>query len=154
MQWTHGDAYEDGTPLKHSLDRALELADVAGDRQLRGAALTILGRSSLLSTDPRRSAKALEEAIGLTEANDFIGTSLTADTLAMAYGSLGEFDKADVALRRAHELALRSGDPTAAVDADVASSSVAIERGNLEAAMTLPAAVACGQMPSEQWPAP
>ena len=134
MQWTLGSAYEEGTPFKRSLDRALELARQTDDRQLRGAALTILGRSSLMSTDPRGSARALEEAIGLTEGNDFIGTSLTADSLAMAYSSLGEWDKADAAVQRAHELAVRSGDPTAAVDADLGKSNVEIERGNFAAA--------------------
>ena len=79
----------------------------------------------------------LEEAIALTEGNDFIGTSLTADSLASAYASLGEWDKADAALQRAHELAVRSGDPTAAVDADLARSNVEIERGNFEAAIVL-----------------
>jgi tetratricopeptide (TPR) repeat protein len=55
----------------------------------------------------------------------------------MAYSALGEWDKAEAALGRAHELALRSGDPVAAVDADLASSASASERGDLEEAVRL-----------------
>ena len=89
MQRQSGDRYEEGTKFQRSLDRTLELARVTGDRQLRGMALTILGRSSLLSTDPRRSAVALEEAVALTQGTDFIGTSGAAGSLAVAYSALG-----------------------------------------------------------------
>jgi len=63
---------------------------LSGDEQLRGMALTILGRSSVMSTDPRRSTEVLEEAIGITQFRDPIGSSLAADSLAMAYATLGE----------------------------------------------------------------
>ena len=137
IQWQRGDAYVDGTDMKQSLDRALALASSVDDREIQGMALTILGRSTLLSSDPRRSAEALERAIALTEGHDFIGTSLAADTLGVAYGKLGQFDKADHAIRRAHELAQRSGDPTAMLDADLSASAIEAERGNLQASVEL-----------------
>lgn len=137
MRWQLGDAYLEGTELKQSLDRAIALSRSVGDLESQGMALTILGRSSLMSSDPRRSAEALEEAIALTEGHDFIGTSLAADTLGMVYSKLGRFDEADASIRRAYELAQRSGDPTAMVDADLGASAIEAERGNLEAAVDL-----------------
>lgn len=124
------------TELGETIERGLAIADAQGDRNLRGNLLTVLG-SSLKSHQPRRAIEVLEEAITLTSDADFIGSSLTADTLATTYASLGEWDKAEEALERARALAQRSGDPKAMTDADIAASGVALERGDLARAVEL-----------------
>jgi tetratricopeptide (TPR) repeat protein len=137
MLWQRGDVYEEGTDFHRALNQALDTAHATGDEQLRGMALTILGRSSVFGSDPQRSIRVLEEAIEITQSRDPIGSSLAADSLAMAYATLGDFDKADTASERSYELARRSGDPIAIVDAQLARSQVEAERGNLEEALRL-----------------
>lgn len=132
-----GVPYEPGSPFATAIDRTLAVAEATGNRQLRGTALSVLGRSSLMSRDPRRSTELLEEALTLTSAADFIGSSLAADSLAMMYAGLGEFDRADEAVERSRELALRSGDPKALIDSNIAASAVNLERGNFPAAIRL-----------------
>jgi tetratricopeptide (TPR) repeat protein len=90
-----------------------------------------------LSTNPRLATEVLEEAIEITQSRDPIGSSLAADSLAMAYAILGEFSKADKAVARSYALAERSGDPIAMIDAQIAQSQVEAERGNLEEAVRL-----------------
>jgi ATP/maltotriose-dependent transcriptional regulator MalT len=95
-----------------------------------------VGRA-LFSSDPRAATTALEEAIDLTAANDPIGSSLAADSLAHAYAMLGEFDRADRAIQRAEELAIRSGDPKALIDTQLFRSQILVERGEYDEAAAL-----------------
>lgn len=136
MHFQSGEQFEPGTSFHRKLTQALETAERTHDGQLRGMALTILGRA-LLSNDPGRTADALEEAIELTAANDPIGSSLAADTLAHAYAILGEFDRAEVAIGRAEELAVRSGDPKALIDAQLFKSQILAERGDYDESAAL-----------------
>jgi tetratricopeptide (TPR) repeat protein len=136
MHFSSGDRFEPGTPFHTKLTQALETADREGDGELRGMALTILCRA-VFSNDPRAAAAALEEAIGLTAANDPIGSSLAADSLAHAYAMLGEFDRSDRAIQRAEELAIRSGDPKALIDSQLFRSQILAERGEYDAAVEL-----------------
>jgi tetratricopeptide (TPR) repeat protein len=136
MHFQSGERFEPGTSFHRKLTEALETAARTHDGQLRGMALTMVGRS-LLSVDPRRSAEALEEAISLTAANDPIGSSLAADSLAMAYAVLGDFARADEANDRAADLARRSGDPKAVIDAQLFRSQVLAERGAYDEAIVL-----------------
>lgn len=125
-----------GEELQITVDRGLALARALGDRNLEGNFLTVLG-TGLRTTQPRRAAEVLEQAITMTSDADFIGSSLTADSLATTYASLGEWDKAEGAIAMARVLAERSGDPKAITDADIAASGVELERGNLERAIEL-----------------
>lgn len=136
MHFQSGERFEPGTSFHRKLSQALETAGRTNDGQLRGMALTIMGRA-VLSHDPRRSAEVFEEAIRLTSANDPIGSSLAADSLALAYATLGEFERAEDAGRRAEELARRSGDPKALIDAQLFRSQVLVERGEYDEAVRL-----------------
>jgi tetratricopeptide (TPR) repeat protein len=125
-----------GTELQVTVDRGLAIARALGDRNLEGNFLTVLG-TSLKSHDPRRAIEVLEQAITLTSDADFIGSSLTADSLAMTYATLGDWEKADQWIAHARALAERSGDPKAVTDADISASGVELERGNLQRAIEL-----------------
>lgn len=122
--------------LGRTIDRGLEIADAIGNRNLRGNLLTVLG-TSLKAQDPQRAIEVLEEALGITSNTDFIGSSLTADTLVQIYASLGDWERADNALARARVLAERSGDPKAVIDANITASSLELERGNFAAAIQI-----------------
>lgn len=125
-----------GPDLERTIARGLEIAEATGDRHLRGSLLNALG-TSLKNHDPRQAIEVLEEALTLTSDADFIGSSLTADTLATTYASLGDWERADEAIARSRALAERSGDPKAMIDANISASAVQLERGNLEAAVKL-----------------
>lgn len=125
-----------GSDLTETIERGLAIAEATGNQQLRGNLLTVLG-TSLKTSDPRRAIEVLEEALSLTSDADFIGSSLTADTLAGTYASLGEWARAEDALVRSRALAERSGDPKAVIDANITASGIELERGNLAAAIEL-----------------
>jgi tetratricopeptide (TPR) repeat protein len=84
---------------------------------------------------------ALEKAIPLMEGRrDFIGAAFSRGWLAIGYATLGEFDKAESAVRRATELAA-GGDLIAQLDAQIAEAMVRAMRGDLDGAA--PIASAC-----------
>jgi tetratricopeptide (TPR) repeat protein len=82
--------------------------------------------------------KALEESVPLLEERaDSIGAAFARGALAMGYATLGEFEKADAAARRATELADERGDLIAQLDALIAESWVRSLHGDLETAVPL-----------------
>jgi tetratricopeptide (TPR) repeat protein len=137
IHWMMGDLYEPGSVIKQRFDRALEIADQTGDADLRGFALAIIGRSSLMTRDPQRAAEVLTESLELTKGSNFIGSSMAANTLAMVYSFVGDFERADKAVEEAVALAEQSGDPVAMTDATIAASMVETERGDLDRALEM-----------------
>jgi tetratricopeptide (TPR) repeat protein len=127
--------------LKHSLDRVNELGAQLDDPSLRALPLALVGTSQALMGPIRDGLRALEEAVPLLESRqDFIAAAFARGALAIGYGNLGEFDKAEQAARNAVELAA-NGDLIAQLDAAIAESMVRSARGQLDDAV--PLAKAC-----------
>lgn len=123
--------------VKRSLDRVTEIGEAIGDPSLRAMPLALTGLMKVFSGPIREGVASLEEAVPLMERRqDFIGASFARGSLAIGYAQLGEFDKAEAAIRNANELAA-SGDLIAQLDAQIAESMLRAARGDLERAVPL-----------------
>lgn len=135
-----GDAATD-PEVKHSLDRVAEIGEALHDPSLRALQLAVVGLTQVFTGPIRDGVTALEEAVPLLEQRqDFIGAAFARGALAIGYANLGEFDKAEKAVRYAADLAA-GGDVIAQLDAQIAESMVRAARGQLDEA--IPIAQAC-----------
>jgi tetratricopeptide (TPR) repeat protein len=127
--------------VKRSLERVGEIGRQLKDPSLRAMPLALSGLMQVMTGPIREGVAALEDAVPVLEArHDLIGASFARGALAMGYAELGEFDKAEEAIRYAKELA-KSGDMIAQLDADIDESIVRSIRGQLDEAA--PLALAC-----------
>jgi tetratricopeptide (TPR) repeat protein len=127
--------------VKRSLDRITEIGEVLHDPSLRAMPLALVGLSQVFGGPIRDGVRKLEEAVPLLERReDFIGAAFARGALAIGYGTLGQFEAAEEAVRNARELAA-SGDLIAQLDALIAESWVRSLRGQLDEAV--PLAQAC-----------
>jgi tetratricopeptide (TPR) repeat protein len=135
-----GDAATD-PEVKRSLDRVAEIGEALHDPSLRALQLAVVGLTQVFTGPIRDGVTALEEAVPLLEQRqDFIGAAFARGALAIGYANLGEFDKAEKAVRYAADLAA-GGDVIAQLDAQIAESMVRAARGQLDEA--IPIAQAC-----------
>jgi tetratricopeptide (TPR) repeat protein len=123
--------------VKQSLDRMAEIGEQIGDPSLRAMPLALTGLNEVFAGEIRRGVTQLEEAVPLLEGReDSIGASFARGALAIGYAFLGEFDKAEVAVARAREIAAH-GDLIAQLDALIAESLLRSARGQLDEAIPL-----------------
>jgi len=127
--------------VKQALDRVREIGQELGDESLTAIALALTGLNQVFTGPIRDGVHALEQAVPLLQKRqDIIGAAFARGALAMGYAELGEFDKAEEAVRNAIELA-EGGDLIAKLDAQIADSMVKAARGDLESAA--PVALEC-----------
>jgi tetratricopeptide (TPR) repeat protein len=135
-----GDAATDPA-VKRSLDRVTEIGKQLGDTSLLAMPMALSGLMQVFGGPIRHGVEILEQAVPLMEGRkDFIGAAFARGALAIGYGNLGEFDKAEAAVRNANELAA-NGDLIAQLDAQIAESMLRSARGQVDQAM--PLALAC-----------
>jgi tetratricopeptide (TPR) repeat protein len=114
-----------------------EIGEQIGDPSLRAMPLALTGLNEVFAGDIRRGVSQLEEAVPLLEGReDSIGAAFARGALAIGYAFLGEFDKAEVAVARAREIASH-GDLIAQLDALIAESLLRAARGQLDEAIPL-----------------
>ena len=131
----------DSPDIQRSLQRTEELGAQLGDPSLRAIPLAIIGIQQVFNGPVTDGVAALEEAVPLLELGpDSITTAFARGTLAIGLARLGRFSEADQAVSYAVTLAER-GDLIAQLDAQIAASVVASEKGNL--AEAVPLAEAC-----------
>ena len=123
--------------VRRSLDRISEIGDQIGDASLRALPLALVGMNDVFAGSIRNGVETLEEAVPLLEQrHDSIGAAFARGALAIGLARLGEFAKAEEAVRRANEIA-EGGDLIAKLDALIAESLVRSEKGELDAAVPL-----------------
>jgi class 3 adenylate cyclase/tetratricopeptide (TPR) repeat protein len=136
VRHTMGEWYARSPALRASIERAREIGERLEDDTLLGLPLGVMGSAKHSAGRFREAVADLTSAVALLERQERLATaSIFASIAAMASGRLGTFADADTWLARATSLAERSGDPNAALDADLAAGSVATERGHLRDAM-------------------
>lgn len=124
--------------IARSLARIEEIGRETGNPALRVLPLALVGMSQVFAGSVREGVKALEVSVPvLDQGADSIGTAFARGALAMGYATLGEFEAADAAARRATEIANERGDLIAQLDALIAESWVRSLRGDLETAVPL-----------------
>jgi tetratricopeptide (TPR) repeat protein len=139
-----GERVDTSEPLRVSLERVAEVAQELGDPLIAALPKSIIGISQVFSGDLREGIANLEEAAPLlTSKRDFVGASFGLMSLGVGYARLGEFDKADAAVRHAKEVA-EGGDIIARIDTMIGESMVAATKGDLETA--IPIARQCSAM--------
>ncbi len=91
----------------------------------------------MFAGSPRDGVAALEAALPLLDGHwESIGAAFARGGLAIGYGILGEFEKAEAAAKRASEIAA-NGDLIAQLDATLAAGFVKAMKGDLDAAAPL-----------------
>lgn len=133
--------------LKRSLDRVDEIGRELNDPLIAALSKSIVGLYQIFSGRLREGVTTLEEVQPqLALKRDFVGSSFALVALAMGYSKLGEFGKAEEAVRMSRELA-EQGDVVVRVDAMIGESTLHSIRGDLEKAV--PLAMQCTQLAEE-----
>ncbi|CAN5415252.1 adenylate/guanylate cyclase domain-containing protein [soil metagenome] len=123
--------------MKDVIARAREIGQRLGDPEIL-AIPQALHAMVLIGEGRRREALApLQEAIDLLERFVVNEASFYAGRLATTLAELGDFEVAERVVRRARDLAERSGDPRALADADIFQGFVAGLQGRHEEATQL-----------------
>ena len=133
--------------VKRSLDRITQIGIATGEPSIGAMPRALVGISQVFAGPLSDGVAALEEALPLLEgALDSIGAAFARGALAIGYATMGRFDDADAAARRATTIAA-DGDLIAQLDALLAESLVRSMRGDLEGAV--PMASACFERSQE-----
>jgi tetratricopeptide (TPR) repeat protein len=123
--------------VKRSLDRITEVGEASGDPSLIAMPIALVGLRNVFGGDVRMGVAQLEEALPLMVGRqDTVGPAFSRGALAIGYGYLGEFERADAAAAQATALAGKS-DLIAQLDALIAESIVQSIKGDLESAVPL-----------------
>jgi len=137
MRQMEGERVDTSPALKHSLDRITEAATELNDPQIAALPRSIIGLTQVFAGEMREGVAALEEAAPMLEATrDFVGSSFALMSIGVGYARLGEFAKADAAVEHAKKVA-EGGDIIARLDTLIGASMVAVQHGDLEAAVPL-----------------
>jgi tetratricopeptide (TPR) repeat protein len=130
--------------LRASLERVNEIAKELDDPLFAALPKSIIGITQVFTGDLREGIANLEEAAPLlADKRDFVGASFGLMSLGVGYARLGEFDRADAAVKHAKEVA-EGGDIIARIDTMIGESMVAAAKGDFDAA--IPLAQRCSAM--------
>ena len=133
--------------LKRSLDRVDEIGRELNDPLVAALSKSIVGLYQVFSGRLREGVTSLEEVQPqLAQKRDFVGSSFALVALAIGYARLGDFAKAEEAVRMSRELA-EQGDVVVRVDAMIGESTLHSIRGDLDKAV--PLAMRCTQLAEE-----
>jgi tetratricopeptide (TPR) repeat protein len=132
-----GEHVETSEPLRASLERVTEIGEQLNDPLFAALPKSIIGLTQVFAGELRAGIANLEEAAPLlVQKRDFVGSSFALMAIGVGYARLGDFDKADAALKRAKEVA-EGGDIIARIDTLIGESMVEVQRGNFDVAIPL-----------------
>ena len=147
MEQFRGVSPEDNERLRASLQRVSEIAAELGDPLIAAIPESVIGLFRVFTGDLHEGIALLERtAPQLEQKHDYVGSSFALMALGLGYARVGEFDKAEVILTRARELADK-GDIIAKLDTLIGTSWVRSAKGDLDAAV--PIAMQCTDMAEE-----
>jgi len=127
-----GERPDTSAALKRAADRSAEIGSALGDPVAEAIPKAFAGIGMMSSGELREGASLLEAALGPIVAQaDPLSAAILNGLLSITYARLGEFAAAEHALGRAKHLAA-SGDPIAALDAEIARSALLVERGETD----------------------
>lgn len=132
-----GERPDSSPQLERAARRAAEVGVELGDPVAESIPNAFLGVGMITMGQLREGAQLLADALGPIVAHaDPLSSAILSGLLAVAYARLGEFAAAERSLAQADQLAL-SGDPIAALDAQISRSALLIERGDVGAGEAL-----------------
>jgi len=137
-----------GDPLlARSLERVDQIGKELDDPLIAALSRSIVGLYEIFSGRMREGVATLEKVQPLlAQKRDFVGSSFALVALAFGYSRLGDFAKAEEAVRSSRALA-EQGDVVVRVDAMIGESTLHSIRGDLDAAV--PLAMQCTQLAEE-----
>ena len=137
----------DDEVLARSLARVDEIGQQLNDPLISALSSSIVGLYEIFSGRMREGVATLEKVQPLlAQKRDFVGSSFALVALAFGYSRLGDFAKAEEAVRSSRALA-EQGDVVVRVDAMIGESTLHSIRGDLDAAV--PLAMQCTQLAEE-----
>jgi tetratricopeptide (TPR) repeat protein len=143
----HGGRPIDDPIVKRSLDRVDEIGRELNDPLIAALSKSIVGLYQIFSGRMRLGIATLEQVQPLlAQKRDFVGSSFALVALSFGYSRLGDFEKAEEAVRFSRELA-EQGDVVVRVDAMIGESTLHSIRGDLDKAV--PLAMQCAQLAEE-----
>lgn len=126
-----GESPDTSPPLKHAADRAAEIGAALGDPIAAAIPQAFVGVGMMTTGRLREGTRLLEEVSGPIIAHaDPLTSAILSGLLSVGYSRLGEFAAAERSFAHAKRLA-DTGDPIAALDAQIARSALLIERGEI-----------------------
>jgi len=121
-----------GEATRHSVQRLEQLGAEHGDPVAQAMPQALMGAGMVFGGQLRAGAALLERAIpAIAAGGDALGVAILHDVLTIAYARLGDFAAAERSAERAERSAAQ-GDPIARLDAMIARTAIASERGDLE----------------------
>jgi tetratricopeptide (TPR) repeat protein len=133
--------------LQKALARVDEIGKELDDPLIAALSKSIVGLYEVFSGRMREGVATLEAVQPLLkQKKDFVGSAFALVALSMGYARLGEFAKAEEAVRQAKELA-EQGDVVVRVDSMIGESTLLSIRGDLDKAV--PLALQCTQLAEE-----
>lgn len=133
--------------LARSLERVDEIGKELNDPLIAALSRSIVGLYEVFTGRMLEGVARLEAVRPLLVLKrDFVGSAFALVALAIGYSRLGEFDKAEQAVRLSKELA-EQGDVVVRVDALIGESTLHSIRGDLDRAV--PLALQCTQLAEE-----
>ena len=147
LRQLHGGRPIDDPELARSLARVDEIGRALNDPLISALSSSIVGLYEIFSGRMREGVATLERVQPLlAQKRDFVGSSFALVALAFGYSRLGDFAKAEEAVRSSRALA-EQGDVVVRVDAMIGESTLHSIRGDLDAAV--PLAMQCTQLAEE-----
>jgi tetratricopeptide (TPR) repeat protein len=133
--------------LRRSLERVDQISRELNDPLIAALSSSIVGLYEIFSGRMLEGVATLEKVQPLlAQKRDFVGSSFALVAQAIGYSRLGEFAKAEQAVRLSRELA-EQGDVIVRVDSLIGESTLHSIRGDLESAV--PLAMQCTQLAEE-----
>jgi Predicted ATPase len=130
--------------LARSLGRVDQIGRELNDPLIAALSRSIIGLYEIFSGRMREGVATLEAVQPLlAQKRDFVGSSFALVALSIGYSRLGEFNKAEQAVRLSRELG-EQGDVVVRVDALIGEAGLHSARGDLDTAV--PLAMQCTQM--------
>ncbi|HEV2249872.1 MAG TPA: hypothetical protein VGT60_05135, partial [Candidatus Limnocylindria bacterium] len=131
LRRARGEHVESSPPLKHAVDRALEIGTALGDPVAQALPKAFMAVGMVFTGELREGARQLEAALDVVAGRvDPFSAAILTGLLTIGNARLGDFAAAGRSLASAERLAL-NGDPIAALDVEIARSAVLVERGDV-----------------------
>ncbi|MDQ6859316.1 MAG: hypothetical protein M3Z65_10005 [Chloroflexota bacterium] len=132
-----GDTIASSDALRHAVDRAAEIGATRDDPAAQAMPQAFMAVGMMFSGELREGTRMLDEALQVIGPKaDPVSAAILSGLLTMGYARHGDFAAAERSIAVARRLAA-NGDPIAALDVDIATSGLLLERGDLQAGEAL-----------------
>ncbi|MDP9245997.1 MAG: hypothetical protein M3O64_05020, partial [Chloroflexota bacterium] len=128
-----GETVASSDELRRAVDRAAEIGATRDDPVAQAMPAAFMAVGMIFGGELREGNRMLDDALKIIAPRaDPVSAAILSGLLTIGYARHGDFDSADRAIAVARQLAA-NGDPIAALDVDIASSGVMMERGDMAA---------------------